>query len=56
MCVSLSGCTDFGLSHEVTDITLLRHRRTMKQLVAMDLCQFLNGLAKELMLQAEWIY
>ncbi|CAE7216509.1 unnamed protein product [Symbiodinium necroappetens] len=35
----------------VTDITLLRHRRTMKQLVAMDLCQFLNGLAKELMLQ-----
>ncbi|CAE7708505.1 unnamed protein product [Symbiodinium sp. KB8] len=36
---------------EVTDITLLRHRRTMKQLVAMDLCQFLNGLAKELMLQ-----
>ncbi|CAE7289969.1 unnamed protein product [Symbiodinium necroappetens] len=36
---------------EATDITLLRHRRTMQQLLGLDFCRFLNGLAKELLMQ-----
>ena len=55
VCVRISEFTDVGLSHEATDILLLRHRRTVKQMQGLDLCRFLNCLVKELLLQAGWV-
>ena len=55
VCVRISEFTDVGLSHEATDILLLRHRRTMKQLLELDFSQFLNCLVKGLLQQAGWV-
>ena len=41
-----------GLALQVCDLVMIRHRRSVQDLMGMNICRWLEDLAKDLLLQA----